>query len=416
MFRKRQKMEKPSILPLLPLYTVIFIGFIGYSLMITIFTPLLAGSQSTLLPDAEQSERLIILGILLALYPAGQFFGSPVLGALSDRFGRKPILIISLCITTLCYIFIALALERQSLFLLMPSLLVAGLGEANVAISQSAIADISTKANRSRLFGYTYMAASAAYIVGPLVGGKLADPQLVSWFNSATPFWGVFCLLVLTSLWIVFYFKEKKPQANEKRVNYLRAFIGLGTIFTHPRLRLLYLVNFLIYTAIFGFFRCYPMYLVDRFHMGVSRVSEFIAWVAVPIVIANLGLNGFLARRFSLKKIIIATAILTGIFMPFIIVSSSPNVLWLTLFLTGMALALCMPASAALLSVTADSNEQGSVMGNNQALNVGAQAISGIAGGLLATLFTGLPLIVLGVVAILSGLILLIWSRHRAIS
>ena len=76
-------------------------------------------------------------------------------------------------------------------------------------------------------------------------------------------------------------------------------------MFTDRRLRLLYGVNFLLYLAIFGFFRCYPMYLVDEFRLDVSQVSEFVAWVAVPIVIANLWLTGFLARRIATRRIVI---------------------------------------------------------------------------------------------------------------
>ncbi len=89
---------------LLPLYVVIFFGFVGYSLMITIFTPMFLKPDSAMLsPDATTSYRTIVLGIILGLYPAGQFIGSPVLGALSDRYGRRPVLLISLAVTTACY-------------------------------------------------------------------------------------------------------------------------------------------------------------------------------------------------------------------------------------------------------------------------------------------------------------------------
>ena len=81
-----------SLKPLLPLYAVVFAGFVGYSLMITVFTPMIMSNHDLLLrADEPMSRRVILLGILLCLYPLGQFAGSPVLGALSDRFGRKPV-------------------------------------------------------------------------------------------------------------------------------------------------------------------------------------------------------------------------------------------------------------------------------------------------------------------------------------
>jgi DHA1 family tetracycline resistance protein-like MFS transporter len=104
---------------LLPLYLVVFIGFVGYSLMITIFTPMLMRGDSPMITVGDpMSKRSILLGILLCLYRLGQFLGSPVMGSLSDRYGRKPVLLISLTITTLCYAVIATALSVGSFALL----------------------------------------------------------------------------------------------------------------------------------------------------------------------------------------------------------------------------------------------------------------------------------------------------------
>ena len=140
-------------------------------------------------------------------------------------------------------------------------------------------------------------------------------------------------------------------------------------------------MNFLFYFAIFGFFRCYPMYLVGHFHLGVSRVSEFIAWVGVPIVIANLWLTGFLAARVDTKTLAIWSASLTGTFMIAVVALRPAEALWVTLFLTSGALALCLRSCATVLSRAAPEAEQGRVMGNNQVLQVGAEALSGFFGG-----------------------------------
>ncbi|MBV9006561.1 MAG: MFS transporter, partial [Solirubrobacterales bacterium] len=79
---------------LLPAYVVVFVGFLGYSLMIAAFTPMILRNDNGMLPQtASLTERSLVLGLLVALYPLGQFLGSPVLGALSDRYGRRSILI-----------------------------------------------------------------------------------------------------------------------------------------------------------------------------------------------------------------------------------------------------------------------------------------------------------------------------------
>jgi DHA1 family tetracycline resistance protein-like MFS transporter len=92
------------------LYLVVFVGFLGHSLMITVFTPMILHNDNGMLAaSSSTSERTIILGVLLSLYPAGQFLGAPVLGALSDRVGRRPVLLASLSAGCVGYALIATA-------------------------------------------------------------------------------------------------------------------------------------------------------------------------------------------------------------------------------------------------------------------------------------------------------------------
>ena len=404
-----------SLTRLIPLYAVVFAGFVGYSLMITVFTPMIMSNHDLLLrADEPMSRRVILLGILLCLYPLGQFVGSPVLGALSDRFGRKPVLMISLCATTGCYALIGSALYLRSVALLAVASLLAGLAEANVVAAQSAIADVITPENRNRFFGYIYLSASSAYIVGPLVGGKLADPGLVSWFNDATPFWAAMILLAVTTAATAVFFRETNPPQRRHAVSFSQAFTNLRGVISNRRLRRFYWLNFAFYLAIFGFFRCYPMYLVDRFHLDVSQVSEFVAWVGVPIAIANAWFTGFLAARFTTRTLTVWSAFLTGAFMIVVIAIRPLRSLWVTLFLTSAALAICLPACATLLSKATTEAEQGRVMGNNQALQVGAEALSGLVGGLAAAFFVELPLILLGLVAMSAALLLKFHEPHES--
>ena len=395
----------PSRMSLLPLYVVIFSGFVGYSLMITVFTPMIIkGETSMIAAGAPMAHKTMLLGFLLSIYPLGQFIGSPIMGSLSDRFGRKPVLLISLTITTLCYGVVATALSFGNFAALTAGLLICGLAEANIVTAQSAIADVVPAEDRNRFFGYIYMSVSSAFIIGPLAGGKLADRSLSPWFGYPTPFWAVMVLLAILTVTTAIVFVETNPPETRHPVSYLEAFTNLAGVVLNRRLRPLYWINFLFYFAIYGFFRSYPMYLVDEFHMGVSRVSEFIAWVGFPIVLSNVWLTGFVSARVNIRNLTFWSALLTGIFAISIVIPRPVGALWVTLFLTSASLAMCLPSCATLLSVAAGEADQGRVMGNNQALQVGAEALSSMAGGAIAAIAVKLTLIVLGVVAIIAAL------------
>jgi MFS family permease len=128
--------EPVRVRRVLPLYLVVFVGFLGYSLMIAIFTPLLLRTDGGMLPRSEGSSgRTITLGVLLALYPLAQFVAAPVIGGLSDRFGRKPTLQVSLVASAGCYGLIAAAVQARTLGLLMAACFLAGLAEANIAVA-----------------------------------------------------------------------------------------------------------------------------------------------------------------------------------------------------------------------------------------------------------------------------------------
>jgi len=385
----------------LPLYLVVFIGFVGYSLMITVFTPMILADDGGLLPQSSSiSERTLVLGALLALYPLAQFVGSPILGALSDRFGRRPVLLTSLATSAACYAAIALALDAQSLPLLMLACLLAGLSEANIAIAQSAIADVAPAQQRGRLFGYVYLSSSLAYVIGPLAGGKLADPALVSWFGYPTPFLAVVVLLAGTLALTAARFRETHTSSLATTIGLGRAFANVGAAFAPGRLRPLFLANFALYLAIFGFFRVYPMYLVDHFGMGVSRESELVAWVAVPIVIANLGLVGWLSGRMQPRQMTIRFGLALALCLPAVVIPNTEGALWLTLGACALALAVCLPAMASMISAAVSADGQGRALGANQSLQVGAEGISGLAGGGLAAISTAFPLPVMGALAL----------------
>jgi MFS family permease len=334
---------KNDLRPLLPLYLVIVIAFLGYSRMVTLFVPMLMHQTSGFLPSsATTAQRTMALGVLLALYPLGQFFGAPMLGALADRFGRKRVLLASLAVTTIGYVFICLALERQSLLLLAGSCLGCGLSEANITITQSAIADVSIPPERGRLFGYIWTMTSMSYIVGPIVGGAIAAR-----YGYALPFWIVLGLLVVILVWTRAKFEETHQPGLGAAVNYCRAFTSLLTVVTDRPIRRLYGVNFRLYVAVFGFYRAILMYMVDEWQMPVSRVTWYYACLSVMSMVASFGVMPQLSGRVRMQPVTVVTAALGGLLLLAIVIPSSETSLLFTAGPTSLVLTLTISAGAA---------------------------------------------------------------------
>jgi DHA1 family tetracycline resistance protein-like MFS transporter len=400
---------------LLPVYLVVFVGFVGYSTMITVFTPMfLQGHGHLIPPDTATGEKTILLGLVLCTYPLGQFLSAPPIGALSDKYGRRRVLLISLVLSIFCYGLIAGAIAMENFWLLIVALGAAGLSEGNIVIAQSAVSDVSNATNRGRLFGYVYMSASLAYVVGPLVGGKLASRTIVPWFSYATPFWAMLVPLTATLVAVALFFRETRQSSTTTGIDFAAAFSNISAVFRPTRTRILYLANFAFYLGIFGFFRCYPMYLVDEFHLDVSKVSEFIAWVSVPTIIGSLWLAGVIMAKFPVATVAVWSGVLTALAMILIVIPSSPAALWITLFLTGLPLSVCMAACATLLSMSVSSEEQGSALGNNQALQVFAESVSGLVGGLIAALLVKGSLLAMAAFVLAGSAVLLFGLRPRS--
>lgn len=395
-------MGQIKLAALLPLYLVIFIGFCGYSLMITLFVPMLMGDNGFLSSAATPGQRSLAIGALLAAYPLGQFLGSPVIGALSDRFGRKPVLCISLLIAVAAYVVVALGIEWRSLALLSAGCLIGGLAESNIAIAQSAISDVAEPEQRPRLFAWIYSCCSLGYIAGPLIGGQMAEA--LGW---SAPFWMVIPLLALTLVWIVISFNETHAPQPGLRFSAFSALTSLGTVFTDKPIRRLYLINFLIFLALFGYFRMVLVYMVDRWGTTVHQTTTIYSGLALISAIASFGLMAPLSKHFGLTRLAVGGAAIAGLAMVSITFPPQLGSIWITAGLTTLIGTLVLAACPTILSNQVSAERQGRVMGNNQALQVGAESLSAVIGGALAAISIPLPLIVFGVLLVAAGALLI---------
>lgn len=389
---------------LLPLYAVIFLGFFGYALTIALFIPMLMDKDFLLLPvDTSIETRATLSGLLLAMYPLGQFFGSPIIGNLSDHFGRKKVLLISIAACLFGFIGMALSIEFQQLTLLFISSFLTGLCECNMALSQSIITDRTQDATqKTKLIGYAYSACSLGYIVGPLLGGTAG-----SLLNYSAPFWitalGVACLFI----WIFYSLDDQFIAYKKGPIKILTSLIAIKSIFNQPKLYKIYIINFLIFFSVQGLYRVVPLYVENEWKPSLHTYTFLIAFVSLLCFLANLFILGRLAKHFSTQKFLSSLLLLGGLLVILITLPNHFNWIWLTYGMAVIPTVMALPICTIWLSEQVASSEQGQVLGNNQALLVLGESTSAAIGGLIAAIFIPLPIIVMGIILLITGITVL---------
>jgi DHA1 family tetracycline resistance protein-like MFS transporter len=182
---------------------------------------------------------------------------------------------------------------------------------------------------------------------------------------------------------------------------------NLSSVFTDKSIRRLYLLNFLIYLALFGYFRMVLVYLVDRWDTGVDQTTLIYSGLALISAITSFFIMAPLTRQIGLNRLAITACIAAGAAMIAITVPSQIGSIWITGGLTTMMGTIALAACPTILSNAVSLERQGRVMGNNQALQVGAESLSAMIGGALAAFTIPLPLVAFGIFLIICGGLLL---------
>jgi len=346
------------------------------------------------------------IGWLVGIFSLMQFFFAPVWGSISDRIGRKPVLLIGLLGTVISYILMGLA---DTVVLLFVARFLSGIGGANIGAAQAYLADISTPENRARAMGLLGAAFGLGFVFGPALGGW-AGAQ----FNYAAPMYIAAGLSFLNIISVILFLPESHRPGSGKRQ---ALFPG---IFAHVRRQQYFWSIAVYFLVILGFSMMttlFALYLKHRFDLTILHTGYILAGIGMIGVIIQGGLIGRLVKRFGETSVALAGTLCMCAGLAGLGFSSSFGMMLFTSALIGVGNSLIMPTISALCSKAADVEWQGRALGLMQSGGSLARAVGPVMAGFLLSVGVGpghyafLPLIVASVFLAMAGAVMGILSQ-----
>jgi DHA1 family tetracycline resistance protein-like MFS transporter len=369
---------------LLTIFLIVFIDLLGFGIVLPLL-PFIA--------ERYQANEFQI-GLLTAVYSFFQFVSAPILGRLSDRYGRKKLLIISQIGTLFGFLLLGLA---NSLPLLFISRIIDGITGGNISIAQAYIADITDKNNRAKGMGVLGAAFGLGFIFGPALGG------ILSRFGFATPayFAAVVSLvsIIATTLFLTETVDVKKAQKSKyTKMNFAEIMHVLKTYPIGPLIIIFALLN-LAFSAMQGTF---ALFTERSFHFGPTETGYLFTVVGLVAVATQLWILPRLLKRYSEKSLLLTGIIAMTIGLLLIPLSLTPLILMLPMIFLPFGNGLMTPTLNAIASETIRKEEYGETLG---ILNSGAslgRIIGPIVGGELLYLYgKNVPFIFAGALCLL---------------
>ena len=346
--------ERASTLAAASLVSVMFINMLGFGIVIPLL-PFYAESF-----DAAPWQ----IALIFSAFSMGAFFGEPVWGRMSDRIGRKPLLLSTVSGTMLCYLALAFAPDVWTAFVIR---FIGGAASGNGSVMQGYIADVTPAEKRSRRLAWIGAAGSLGLVVGPSIGGVFAQtgagpagfrvPLLIAAGLSAT------CLLAIALL-------IREPKVHRAIEHQGSRWQAIGEVGRHPVIARLILLTFLVGFAFMGVEAMFGLWGQARFGWGPKEVGWCFAVAGAVSGLTQFFATGPLSERFGEARVLAVGMALTVVGIALQPVSTGFAMSTALMAVTALGQSVSWPNVGALISRSTDPSKQGQVLGlNNAAAN-----------------------------------------------
>ncbi|MGF1521887.1 MAG: MFS transporter [Leptolyngbyaceae cyanobacterium] len=373
------------------IFVTIFLDLLGLGILLPVIPFLVA----------QFDQAALTVGLLALSYAAAQFAAAPVLGKLSDRYGRRPILLISVLGTGLSNVLFGLA---TTLWLLFVARLLDGITGGNISVARAYIADVSTDQNRARNFGLIGAAFGVGLVVGPAVGGWLSQ------FSLQMPAFVAGGMSLVTAAFGFFVLPESLPAAKRQKapitIGDLNPLKRVGSALRRPILGQFLLANFALNFAFGGLNTNFALFTFARFGLGPDQNGNLFAYIGVVTAFTQGLIIGVLAKRFNEDRLAFLSLWLLA--AGYLGLASAPNTgaLYAALALISVGGGIAIPTLTSAISRQVSAQQQGAVLGAAQAIDSLALIFGPVWAGItFDSLGTGAPYWTGAIWLVLGGLL-----------
>jgi len=357
------RLKNASALSLI--FLTVFVDLLGFGILIPI------------LPAFAKKELLVdetAIGIVIAAYSLTQFLFNPVFGNLSDKHGRKKIIVICLLLNALGYVIFA---YTNTFFMLLLGRFVAGIGGSSIGVAQAYIADVTTPENRSKGMGIIGAAFGLGFVFGPMIGGFLSE---YGYFvtGMASAFFSIFAF-VLT---IIFLPEPVRHQSRKMvRPRKLLDTSSIKIIFKKPDLSLVMILFFILTFSVANIYGTFALLGVKIYHFSDLQNGYMFGIIGLSSAIVQGGLLGKISKYFSKTKLISGGALCMMIGLGLIPFGGTFLGLAIIVIVLSLGTGSLQPTLLSLISEVTSEAEQGVTLGLNQSLSAFARVLGPLWGG-----------------------------------
>jgi MFS family permease len=380
------------------LIAVIFINMLGFGIIVPLL-PFYAKSF-----DAPPWQ----MALIFSAYSVGAFFGEPFWGRLSDRYGRKPILISTITANCLCYLALAFAPNIWAAFLIR---LVGGMAAGNGSVIQGYIADVTPPDRRARQLSYQGAAWNVGLIVGPSIGGLFAHTNAGP-AGFRIPLFMASGLAFLCVLAIIVVIRESRVRETGPARRPSRWAV-MGDVLRHPVMGRLMLLTFLVGFAFTGIESVFGLWAQARFGWEPREIGISFAFVGASAFVTQTLVTGRLSERFGEGPMLAVGMAMTVLAMLLQTVSTGGVMTTALMCFTAIGQSVAFPNVGALLSRSADPHRQGQIMGLNNATGALARVVGPLSASLVFQSHINGPF-VLGALVVAPAIFLALSANRRA--